>query len=61
MACIEESISEREGKQFEEDIFWKEVEFKMYLHGFRDAGIRLLFKFRSGTHGLNEEVRRNRW
>ena len=25
-----------------------------------DAGSRLLFKFRSGTHGLNEELCRHR-
>ena len=25
-----------------------------------DAGTRLLFKFRSGTHGLNEELGRHR-
>ena len=25
-----------------------------------DAGSRLLFKFRSGTHGLNEELDRHR-
>ena len=31
-----------------------------YLHGFCDAGTRLLFKFRSGTHGLNEELGRHR-
>ena len=54
MACIEESISEREGKQFEEVLnskvkldmykrFRKEVEFKRYLHGVGDAGTRLLF------------------
>ena len=27
-----------------------------YLRGVGDAGTRLLFKFRSGTHGLNEEL-----
>ena len=32
----------------------------MYLHGVSDAGTRLLFKFRSGTHGLNEELGRHR-
>ena len=42
--------------------FSKEVEFKkyMYLHAVCDAGSRLLFKFRSGTHGLNEELGRHR-
>ena len=33
---------------------------KKYLHGICDAGSRLLFKFRSGTHGLNEELGRHR-
>ena len=36
------------------------VEFKKYLHGVSDAGTRLLFKFMSGTHGLNEELGRHR-
>ena len=36
------------------------MEFKKYLRGFGDAGTRLLFKFRSGTHGLNEELGRHR-
>ena len=36
--------------------FGKRVEFKKYLHGVSDAGARHLFKFRSGTHGLNEEL-----
>ena len=36
------------------------VEFKKYLHGVCDAGSRLLFKFRSGTHGLTEELGRYR-
>ena len=31
-----------------------------YLHGICDAGSRGLFKFRSGTHGLNEELGRYR-
>ena len=68
LACIEESIGEREGRQFEEGMnsidmykrFRKEVEFKRYLHGVGDAGTRLLFKFRSGTHGLNEELGRHK-
>ena len=42
------------------NMFGKEVKFKRYLHGVGDAGTRLLFKFRSGTHGLNEEVGRYR-
>jgi len=36
--------------------FSKEVEFKRYLHGFSDAGTRFLFKIRSGTYGLKEEL-----
>ena len=31
-----------------------------YLNGVSDAGNRLLFKFRSGTHGLKEELSRHR-
>ena len=30
------------------------------MHGVGDAGTRLLFKFRSVTHGLNEELGRHR-
>ena len=70
MDCVEECISERESR-FEEGLntkvkldiykrFGKSVEFKKYLHGVCDAGSRLLFKFRSGTHGLNEELGRHR-
>ena len=62
LACIDECISERECRKFEEGLdnkvklavykrFGKRVEFNKYLH---DAGTRLLFKFRSGTHGLNK-------
>ena len=36
------------------------VELKKYLHGVCDAGSRLLFKFRSGTDGVNEELGRYR-
>ena len=60
MAYVEECISERESRKFEDGLttkvkldmyklFGKSVEFKKYLHGICDAGIRLLFKFRSGT------------
>ena len=41
-------------------MFGKKVEFKKYLHGINDAGTRLLFKFRSGMHDLNEELGRHR-
>ena len=71
MASVEECISERESRKFEEGLntkvklgmykrFGKSVEFKKYLHGICDAGSRLLFKFRSGTHGVNEELGRHR-
>ena len=40
--------------------FVEHSEFKVYLHGFCDAGTRLLFEVRSGTHGLNEELGRER-
>ena len=71
LACVEECISERENRRFEEGLntkvkldiykrFGKSVEFKKYLHGVCDAGSRLLFKFRSGMHGLNEELGRHR-
>ena len=57
-------IIEREIRKFEEGLnskvklssykmFNKVVEFKKYLHGASDAESRLMFKFRSGTHGLN--------
>ena len=36
--------------------FSKKVGFK---HGVSDTRSRLLFKFRSGTHGLNEELGRH--
>ena len=71
MACVEECISEREGRRFEEGLntkvkldiykqFGKSVEFKKYLHGVCDAERRLLFMFRLDTHGLNEELGRDR-
>ena len=39
--------------------FNKGVESKKYLHGSSDAGSRIMFKLRSGTHGLNEELCRH--
>ena len=67
MACVEGCISERESRKFEEGLntkvkldmykrFGKSVECNKYFHGICDAGSRLLFKFRSGTQGLNEEL-----
>ena len=32
---------------------------EVYLHGVSDLGSKLLFKFRSGFHGLNEELGRH--
>ena len=38
----------------------KEVfECKKYLYGVPDMGSKLLFRFRSGTYGLNEELGRH--
>ena len=34
----------------------EDFECKKYLHGVSDMGSKLLFRFRSGTHGLNEEL-----
>ena len=61
LSNVNESVSNSESKKYVEGLnskvklelyqtFGKEVEFKRYLHGVSDAGIRLLFKFRSGTH-----------
>ena len=69
LAMVEESIGEREREKFVEGLnsrvklltlykcFGREVQFKKYLHALSDAGTRL---FRSGTHGLNEELGRHR-
>ena len=61
LACIDECISERECRKFEEglDNKVKLAMYKKYFHGVSDAGTRLLFKFQ-GTHGLNEELGRHR-
>ena len=37
----------------------KILSVKNYLHGVSDMGSKLLFRFRSGTHGLNEELGRH--
>ena len=68
---MSDCVSTRESKEYVEGLnskvklqlyktFGKEVDFKIYLHGVSDAGTRLLFKFRSGTHGLNEELGRHK-
>ena len=65
MASVEECITERESRKFEEGLntkvklgmykrFGKSVEFKKYLHGICDTGSRLLFKFRSGIYTRSE-------
>ena len=71
LSVVGESIDERESRKFKEVLdskvklslyrtFCKAVEFKAYLHGECDTGSTLMFKFRSGTHGLNEELSRGR-
>ena len=37
----------------------EDFECKKYLHGASDMGSKLLFRFRSATHGLNEEPGRH--
>ena len=70
MASIEDALGEREAEEFRKGLdskvkldlyrrFGGKREFKKYLHGRSDEGARLLFKFRSGTHGLNEELGRH--
>ena len=67
LSNINEYVTTRESNEYVDGLssklklelyktFGKEVEFKRYLHGISDAGTRLLFKFGSGTHGLNEYV-----
>ena len=38
----------------------EDFECKKYLHGASDMGSKLLLRFRSGTHGLNEELGRHK-
>ena len=37
----------------------EDFECKRYLYGVSDMGSKLLFRFKSGTHGLNEELGRH--
>ena len=37
----------------------EDFECKKYLHEVFDMGSKLLFRFRSGTHGLHEELGRH--
>ena len=58
-----EGIDKRECSKFEEGLIKLLLSFgkvKKCLRGVNDTGARLLFKFRSGTHGLNEELGRRR-
>ena len=70
MACVEDDLREREAEEYGKGLdskvkldlyrrFGGKREFKKYLHRRSDEGARLLFKFRSGTHGLNEELGRH--
>ena len=70
MACVEDDLREREAEKFEKGLdskvkldlyrrFGGKREFKKYLHSHSDERARLLFKFSSGTHGLNEELGRH--
>ena len=53
MACIEDNLREREAEEFGKGLDGK-VKLDLYRRfGRSDEGARLLFKFRSGTHGLN--------
>ena len=72
LSNVNECVSTRESKEYVEGLnskvklqlyktYGKEVDFKMYLHGVSDAETRLLFKFWSGTHALNEELGRHSW
>ena len=67
MVCVEDDIREREADEFVKglhsevklDLYRRcggKREFKKYLHGRSDEVAKLLFKSRSGTHGLNEEL-----
>ena len=62
LALVDESIGERKSTLWKvlNKTFGKEVQWKKYLRGVSDAGTRLLFNFRSGMHGLNEELGRHR-
>ena len=71
LSVIGESVEDRESTKFKKGLdskvklslyatFNKAIKFKKYLRGPSDAGSRLMFKFRSGTHRLNEELGRHR-
>ena len=69
LSNVNESLTRRESNKYVEGLnskvrlelyktIGKEVEFNWYLHEISDARTRLLF--RSGTHGLNEELGRHK-
>ena len=71
LSVVGESIDERESRKLNDELdskvklslyrtFCKAVQLKVYLHGACDAGSRLMFKFRLGTHGVNKELGRRR-
>ena len=71
LSVVGESIDEQESRKLKDELdskvklslyrtFCKAVQPKVYLHGACDAGSRLMFKFRLGTHGVNEELGRRR-
>ena len=46
--------------EIEKIVLFKAVEFKVYMHEACQTGYRIMFKFRSGTHGFNEGLGRHR-
>ena len=71
LETVDEALRNREYTDFNDGLnskvklslyksFCKEIEFKNYLQGVGDPGTRLMFKFRSGTNGMNEELGRHR-
>ena len=65
LALVDESIQFLKGLNNKTKLtiyktFGGEDKFKCSLNGVGDTGTRLLFKLRSGTHGLNEELGRHR-
>ena len=64
LACIDECISNRECRKFEEGLvklamyknFGKRIEFKKYLHGVSDAGTRLLLPSALARGNINRDL-----
>ena len=57
VGCILECVEKSKLRVYRE--LKEDFECKKYLHGVSDMGSKLLFRFRSGTHGLNEELGRH--